>query len=121
MFWSDCVESWEFVEVSADFVQSAALSDQQRGRTMGPLAAPQKPKLRLLNDLTDKAELGALGPGRPATSEQRGAGTAGPKSMNQQDDRQNTQISRQFFCALKNRRTNDANNNRNLIIVFILF
>lgn len=70
-------EIWEFVEVSTDFVQSAALSDQQRGRTMGPLAVRQKPKLRLLNYFTDKAELGALGPGRPATKEGRGEGQRG--------------------------------------------
>lgn len=41
------------------------LSQQQHGRTMGPLAAQQKPKLWQLNYFTDKAELEALGPKRP--------------------------------------------------------
>lgn len=58
-------EIWEFVKVSADFVQSEGLSQQQQGRTMGPLAARQKPKLWQLNYFTDKAELEALRPRRP--------------------------------------------------------
>lgn len=41
------------------------LSQQQHGRTMGPLAAQQKPKLWHLNYFADKAELEALGPKRP--------------------------------------------------------
>lgn len=41
------------------------LSQQQHGRTIGPLAAQQKPKLWQLNYFTDKAELEALGPKRP--------------------------------------------------------
>lgn len=58
-------EIWEFVKVSADFVQSEGLSQQQQGWTMGPLAARQKPKLWQLNYFTDKAKLEALGPRRP--------------------------------------------------------
>lgn len=59
----------EFVKVSADFVQSEGLSRQQRGRTMGPLAVQQKPKLWQLNYCTDKAELAAQGPRRPGKYE----------------------------------------------------
>lgn len=50
-------EIWEFVKVTADFVQSGDLSQQQQGWTMRPLAAQQKPKLWQLNYFTDKAEL----------------------------------------------------------------
>lgn len=60
---------WEFVKVSADFVQSEGLSQQQQGRTMGLHAAQQKPKLWQLNYFTDKAELEALGPWRPGKQE----------------------------------------------------
>lgn len=58
-------EIWEFVKVSTGFVQSEGLSQQQRGRTMGPLAAQQKPKLWQLNYFTDKALLEGPGPRRP--------------------------------------------------------
>lgn len=63
-------EIWEFVKVSADFVQSEGLSQQQQGRTMGPHAARQKPKLWQLNYFTDKAKLEALGPWRPGKEEE---------------------------------------------------
>lgn len=62
-------EIWEFVKVSADFVQSEDLSQQQQGWTMGPLAARQKPKLWQLNYFTDKAELEAPGPRRQGEEE----------------------------------------------------
>lgn len=61
---------WEFVKVSTDFVQSEGLSQQQQGRTMGPLAVRQKPKLRQLNYFTDKTELEAPGPRRPRKEEE---------------------------------------------------
>lgn len=65
-------EIWEFVKVSAGFVQSEGLSQQQRGRTMGPLAAQQKPKLWQLNYFTDKTLLDGPGPRRPG-KEMRGS------------------------------------------------
>lgn len=62
-----CVQSeiFEFVKVSTGFVQSEGLSQQQQGRTMGPLAVQHKPKLWQLNYFTDKAKLEALGHERP--------------------------------------------------------
>lgn len=42
-----------------------------KGRTMGPLAVRQKPKLRQLNYFTDKAKLEAQGPRRPGREEDR--------------------------------------------------
>lgn len=60
----------EIVKVSTDFVQSAGLSRRQRGRTMGPLAARQKPKLRQINYLADKTELEAPGLRRPGKEEE---------------------------------------------------
>ncbi|CAB1434921.1 unnamed protein product [Pleuronectes platessa] len=69
-WWGVQREIQEFAKVSVDFVQSEGLSQQQQGRTMGPHAARQKPKLWQLNYFTDKAELEALGPRRPGKEEE---------------------------------------------------